>query len=158
MTLSASPKFLDPAALRLAASVFEKALRAVATEDSAASAHWIRRTVAKKILEDLFTGERDPGRLLLSALDHLRATAQVSINRPELCDLSRIKAEEAEEASMPIDKDRVEGSAKNIKGKVKEGFGKLTGDAKTEADGKADQAKGKAQNAVGGIKDTLRGR
>jgi uncharacterized protein YjbJ (UPF0337 family) len=76
----------------------------------------------------------------------------------ELYQLGRIEAEEVEEASMPIDRDRVEGSAKNIKGKLKEGFGKLTGDAKTEADGKADQAKGKAQNAVGGIKDTLRGR
>jgi uncharacterized protein YjbJ (UPF0337 family) len=70
----------------------------------------------------------------------------------------RVEAEEAEEAVMPVDKDRVEGSAKNIKGKVKEGFGKLTGDAKTEAEGKADQAEGKAQNAIGGIKDTLRGR
>jgi len=59
---------------------------------------------------------------------------------------------------MAIDKDRVEGSAKNLKGKIKEGFGKLTGDAKTEAEGKADQAEGKAQNAFGGIKDTLRGK
>jgi uncharacterized protein YjbJ (UPF0337 family) len=59
---------------------------------------------------------------------------------------------------MAIDRDRVEGSARNLKGKVKEGFGKLTGDAKTEAEGKADQAKGKAQNALGGIKDTLRGK
>ena len=54
------------------------------------------------------------------------------------------------------DKDRVEGSAKNMGGKVKEGFGKLTGDSKTEADGKADQAEGKVQNTVGGIKDTVR--
>jgi uncharacterized protein YjbJ (UPF0337 family) len=59
---------------------------------------------------------------------------------------------------MAIDKDRVEGSAKNLKGKIKEGFGKLTGDAKTEAEGKAEQAEGKAQNAFGGIKDTLRGK
>ena len=58
---------------------------------------------------------------------------------------------------MPIDKDRVEGSAKNLGGKAKEAFGKVTGDAKTEAEGKMDQAKGKAQNAIGGIKDTLKG-
>ena len=32
-----------------------------------------------------------------------------------------------------MDKDRVEGSAKNIKGKIKEGVGKVTGDTKTEA-------------------------
>lgn len=59
---------------------------------------------------------------------------------------------------MAIDSDRVEGAAKNLKGKIKEGVGKLTGDAKTEAEGKADQAEGKAQNAFGGIKDTLRGK
>jgi uncharacterized protein YjbJ (UPF0337 family) len=55
-----------------------------------------------------------------------------------------------------VDKDRVEGSAKNIGGKIKEGFGKLTGDSKTEAEGKMDQAEGKVQNTVGGIKDSVR--
>jgi len=56
-----------------------------------------------------------------------------------------------------VDKDRVEGSAEQAKGKVKELAGKITGDSKTEAEGKADQVKGKIQNAVGGIKDKLRG-
>jgi uncharacterized protein YjbJ (UPF0337 family) len=55
-----------------------------------------------------------------------------------------------------MDKDRVEGSASNIKGKIKEGVGKMTGDSKTEAEGKAEQVKGKAQNAVGGLKDKAR--
>ena len=31
-------------------------------------------------------------------------------------------------------------------------------DAKLEADGKADKIEGKVQNAVGGLKDTLRGK
>ena len=44
------------------------------------------------------------------------------------------------------------------KGKVKEIAGKITGDSKTEAEGKADQLKGKVQNTIGGIKDTLRGK
>lgn len=57
-----------------------------------------------------------------------------------------------------MDKDRIEGSAKVAKGKIKEGAGKLVGDAKLEGEGKADQAEGKIQNAVGGIKDTLRGK
>ena len=56
-----------------------------------------------------------------------------------------------------MDKDRIEGSAEQAKGKVKEVAGKVTGDAKLEGEGKADQVKGKVQNAVGGIKDTLRG-
>lgn len=55
-----------------------------------------------------------------------------------------------------MDKDRIEGSAEQAKGKIKELAGKVTGDSKTEAEGKADQLKGKVQNAVGGIKDKLR--
>jgi uncharacterized protein YjbJ (UPF0337 family) len=35
--------------------------------------------------------------------------------------------------------------------------GKVLGDAKLEAEGKADKTAGKIQNAVGGVKDTLRG-
>ncbi len=52
-----------------------------------------------------------------------------------------------------VDKDRVDGSAKNIGGKLKEGVGNVTGDSKMQTEGKADQAEGKIQNAVGGIKD-----
>lgn len=55
-----------------------------------------------------------------------------------------------------MDKDRIEGTAKQVKGAIKEGVGKLTGDAKTQAEGKADKVEGKAQNAVGGAKDTVR--
>jgi uncharacterized protein YjbJ (UPF0337 family) len=55
-----------------------------------------------------------------------------------------------------MDKDRIEGAAKQVKGKIKEGVGKLTGDAKTQAEGNADQAEGKVQNTVGGIKDKAR--
>ena len=57
-----------------------------------------------------------------------------------------------------MDKDRVEGSAKEIKGKTKEVAGKVLGDAKLESEGKTDRAAGKIQNAVGGVKDTLKGK
>jgi len=56
------------------------------------------------------------------------------------------------------DKDRIAGSAKQVKGKVKEVVGKAIGDAKLQSEGKADKIEGKVQNAVGGIKDTLRGK
>ena len=56
-----------------------------------------------------------------------------------------------------MDKDRIAGSAKKTKGSVKEAIGKITGDSKTEAEGKADQVKGKVQNTIGGLKDTVRG-
>jgi uncharacterized protein YjbJ (UPF0337 family) len=55
-----------------------------------------------------------------------------------------------------VDDDRVEGSAKNIGGKIKEGVGKVTGDEKLKREGQLDQVKGKVENAVGGMKDTVR--
>jgi uncharacterized protein YjbJ (UPF0337 family) len=44
------------------------------------------------------------------------------------------------------DHDRIEGAAKNIGGKVKEAAGKMTGDTKLQAEGKADQVEGKVQS------------
>lgn len=55
-----------------------------------------------------------------------------------------------------MDKDRVAGSAKQIKGTTKELVGKAIGDTKLESEGKADKVEGKIQNAIGGIKDTVR--
>ena len=55
-----------------------------------------------------------------------------------------------------MDKDRIEGAAKQAKGAVKEAFGKATGDTHTEVSGKADKAEGKVQNTVGGVKDAAR--
>jgi uncharacterized protein YjbJ (UPF0337 family) len=55
-----------------------------------------------------------------------------------------------------MDKDRIAGSAKEIKGSVKEVIGKATGDAKLQDDGKKDKIEGKIQNAIGGAKDTVR--
>ena len=57
-----------------------------------------------------------------------------------------------------MDQDRVKGSATNVGGKAKEGAGKLTGDSKLKSESKLDQAKGKVQNAVGGIKDAIKGK
>jgi uncharacterized protein YjbJ (UPF0337 family) len=57
-----------------------------------------------------------------------------------------------------MDKDRIKGSAQQAKGVIKEVVGKVSGDSKLQADGKADQVAGKIQNAVGGLKDTLRGK
>jgi uncharacterized protein YjbJ (UPF0337 family) len=55
-----------------------------------------------------------------------------------------------------MDKDRVAGSAKKIKGSIKEVVDKAAGDAKLEAEEKADKVEGKVQNAVGGLKDALK--
>ena len=55
-----------------------------------------------------------------------------------------------------VDKDRIAGSAKEIKGSIKQAAGKLVGDAKLESQGGAEKTAGKIQNAVGGLKDTLK--
>ena len=52
--------------------------------------------------------------------------------------------------------DRAVGSAKQIKGEIKQAVGKAVGDAKLGSQGKADEMEGKVQNAVGGLKDTVR--
>jgi uncharacterized protein YjbJ (UPF0337 family) len=55
-----------------------------------------------------------------------------------------------------MDKDRVEGAAHQVKGAVKEGVGKMTGDSKMQAEGKGEKVAGKVQNTVGGAKDATR--
>lgn len=55
-----------------------------------------------------------------------------------------------------MDKDRIIGSAKQIKGSIKDALGKAIGDAKLQVDGKTDKAEGKVQNIVGTIKDSLK--
>jgi uncharacterized protein YjbJ (UPF0337 family) len=57
-----------------------------------------------------------------------------------------------------MDKDRINGSAEQAKGAVKETAGKIFGDKKLETEGKTDKVAGKMQNAVGGLKDAVRGK
>ena len=54
-----------------------------------------------------------------------------------------------------MDKDRIVGAARQVKGAVKETIGRVTGDAKTQAEGAAEKAAGKVQNMMGGAKDTV---
>lgn len=55
-----------------------------------------------------------------------------------------------------MNKERIEGSFDQAKGKIKEGIGKATGDAKLEGEGKADQVAGKVKNTIGGAKDAVK--
>jgi uncharacterized protein YjbJ (UPF0337 family) len=58
--------------------------------------------------------------------------------------------------NIVMDKDRIAGSAKQIKGVIKETIGKATGDTKLQADGRSDKVEGKVQNAIGGVRDAVR--
>ncbi|WP_041544619.1 MULTISPECIES: CsbD family protein [Chelativorans] len=53
-------------------------------------------------------------------------------------------------------KDELKGSAKKMRGTVKDEVGKATGDDKMRAEGKADKAEGSIQKGVGKAKDTVR--
>lgn len=55
-----------------------------------------------------------------------------------------------------MDRNRIAGSAKQVKGAVKQAIGRAVGDSKLEAEGKADEVEGKVQNAIGGFKDTVK--
>jgi len=55
-----------------------------------------------------------------------------------------------------MNKDRMQGSFEQAKGKMKEVAGKASGDSKLETEGKAQQVAGKVQNAVGGFKDAVK--
>ncbi|SEE16038.1 Uncharacterized conserved protein YjbJ, UPF0337 family [Rhizobiales bacterium GAS188] len=55
-----------------------------------------------------------------------------------------------------MDTDRITGATKEAKGAIKEMAGKITGNEKLKAEGKADKIAGKVQNAFGQAKDNLR--
>jgi uncharacterized protein YjbJ (UPF0337 family) len=50
--------------------------------------------------------------------------------------------------------DRLEGTAKNLGGKVEEGFGRATGDVKSQVEGTVKQAVGAAQDLYGQARET----
>jgi uncharacterized protein YjbJ (UPF0337 family) len=54
-----------------------------------------------------------------------------------------------------MNKDQIKGKADNLKGRVKEAAGALTGDKKTQAEGAADRIKGAAQKKLGDLKHDL---
>ena len=55
-----------------------------------------------------------------------------------------------------MNKDRIEGTAKQTKGAIEVAAGKVLGDAKLVAEGHKDKTEGKLQNAAGGVKDALK--
>jgi uncharacterized protein YjbJ (UPF0337 family) len=55
-----------------------------------------------------------------------------------------------------MDENRISGTARNLGGKVEEGAGSVTGDLKTQVQGKLDQAAGVAQDLYGQTADAAR--
>lgn len=55
-----------------------------------------------------------------------------------------------------MDKDRIKGAADQATGAVKDVTGRIVGDAKLQAEGKADKVKGRVESAIGDAKDAVR--
>ncbi len=55
-----------------------------------------------------------------------------------------------------MDKDRMEGAKDKVAGSVKETIGKVTGNERTEAEGKVQKNAGKVRGKVGEAKDSVR--
>ncbi|HEV2715695.1 MAG TPA: CsbD family protein [Terriglobales bacterium] len=55
-----------------------------------------------------------------------------------------------------MDENRLEGTARNLGGKIQEGLGRATGDTKTKAEGVMNQAAGTAQDLYGQTADAAR--
>jgi uncharacterized protein YjbJ (UPF0337 family) len=54
-----------------------------------------------------------------------------------------------------MNQDHAKGAWDKTKGAVKDSVGGLTGDTKTQAEGKLDKAKGTAEHAKGNVKDAV---
>lgn len=57
-----------------------------------------------------------------------------------------------------VDRDRVRGAAKQKTGELKKAAGKALGDEKLKHAGRSEALRGKAQNTVGGARESLRER
>lgn len=55
-----------------------------------------------------------------------------------------------------MDKEHLKGEAKKAEGHIKDGFGKLTGDRKLQAEGKLDKFEGEIRKKVGDVKGAVR--
>jgi len=55
-----------------------------------------------------------------------------------------------------MDKDRIKGTIDDAAGRAKRQVGEWTGDTQTQAEGAAQQVKGKAEKAWGNLKDAAR--
>jgi uncharacterized protein YjbJ (UPF0337 family) len=55
-----------------------------------------------------------------------------------------------------VNKDQVNGRAKEVKGTIKEAAGKAVGNDNLKVEGRIDKAVGKAQGAYGDLKDALK--
>lgn len=57
-----------------------------------------------------------------------------------------------------MNNNRIEGTAKQVKGSVKEAIGKVTGDKATQLEGAAEKVEGKVQANIGKATDAVKDR
>src|SRR5262249_456723 len=59
-----------------------------------------------------------------------------------------------QQGGTPMNEDRIIGTARNLGGQAQEGFGRVTGDTRTQAEGIVNQVTGTAQELYGQAKDS----
>lgn len=84
----------------------------------------------------------------LASNTRFRTTDELYGPRVDLSEDLNVERKEPGE-STPMDEDRIVGTARNIAGKAQESLGRVVGDAKTQAQGVANQVKGTAQDLYG---------
>jgi uncharacterized protein YjbJ (UPF0337 family) len=77
-------------------------------------------------------------------------------NAEQASGTAQTAAGDAIASAFGVDKDRLEGVGHQLKGAAKLGLGKLIGDGKLVAEGTAERASGKAQDAIGSARDQAR--
>jgi uncharacterized protein YjbJ (UPF0337 family) len=112
------------------------------------------------------TWQPDAGILVPQLLPDLRQITNAFAKSSEHCLrahvawLTKSGAEQAAPAMTgriaTMDEDRISGTARNVGGKIEEGVGRLTGDARRQIQGKLDQAAGAAQDLYGQTADAAR--
>ena len=68
--------------------------------------------------------------------------------------MAAVRSRAPHDNKSDADTDRLGGTAKNVGGQVEEGFGRATGDVKTQVQGKARQMEGTLQEVYGQAKET----
>ena len=92
----------------------------------------------------------------IEANEHDESVCQVAVTQSKSAFDARLANNASSLKGNVMDKNRVEGAAKQVTGSIKETFGKVTGNKTTQAEGAAERVAGKVQSKVGKAADAVR--
>jgi uncharacterized protein YjbJ (UPF0337 family) len=98
-------------------------------------------------------GMRDLGRVLSNASPRVHATQGNDLGERAFLFLTTSSMTKGD---LIMDKNRIDGAGKEIKGAAKEALGKVTGNTGKQIEGAAEKNIGKAQRKIGEVADDMR--